>query len=42
MCIRDRGCAAVMVPDLDPPTAEMRDIAYRVVDSLLDVIPLLD
>ncbi len=36
------GCAAVMVPDLDPPTAEMRDIAYWVVDSLLDVIPLLD
>lgn len=35
------GCAAVMVPDLDPPTEEMRALAYRVVDSLFEVIPLL-
>jgi beta-phosphoglucomutase-like phosphatase (HAD superfamily) len=33
------GMPVVMVPDLLPPTDEMRATALRVVDSLLDVLP---
>ena len=36
------GCAAVMVPDIDPPTDEIRALAWRIVPTLADVIPLLE
>lgn len=36
------GCFTVMVPDLSQPDEELRGIANRVVDSLNDVLPLLD
>lgn len=36
------GMRPVMVPDLLPPTPEMEGLLYRRVDSLNDVIPLLE
>ena len=36
------GCKAVMVPDLTPPTDELRALAAAVAGSLFDVPPLLD
>lgn len=38
---RAAGMAAVMVPDLIPPSAELRSLAAAVVPSLSDVIALL-
>lgn len=35
------GCRTIMVPDMDPPTAEMQQLADEIVPSLMDVIPLL-
>ena len=35
------GAATVMVPDLSAPTGEMRALAWRIVPSLRQVIPLL-
>ena len=36
------GLRAVMVPDLLPPTEEMRDLAWRVLDSLNDLATALE
>ncbi|MDL2225636.1 HAD family phosphatase [Eubacteriales bacterium OttesenSCG-928-M02] len=36
------GLQAVMIPDILPPTQEARAYSYAVVDSLLDVPPILD
>lgn len=36
------GCFTVMVPNLDPPTEEMHQLADRIVHSLYDVIPLVE
>ena len=36
------GMATVMIPDLLPPTDELRGLATRIFPSLLDVIPYLD
>lgn len=36
------GMQAVMVPDIKPPTDETRALAYRVVDSLMQVPVLLE
>jgi beta-phosphoglucomutase-like phosphatase (HAD superfamily) len=35
------GMMAVMVPDLQPPSREARQAAWRVLRSLHDLIPLL-
>jgi HAD superfamily hydrolase (TIGR01509 family) len=34
------GMIPILVPDLIPPPPEIRDIAYRVLDSLEDALPL--
>ena len=36
------GCLASIVPDLDQPSPEILDIAYAKLDSLTDVIDLLE
>ena len=36
------GVLPVMVPDLDEPLEETRNIAYQVVDNLKEVIPILE
>ncbi len=36
------GMLPVMVPDLKPPTDEIRKIAYRIFPTLADVIPLIE
>ncbi len=36
------GIRVVMVPDLIAPTPELRALAFRICESLLDVIPLLE
>lgn len=35
------GMTPVMIPDLKPPTPEIRGLAYRVLPSLEEVIPLM-
>lgn len=35
------GCLPVMIPDLDQPSEETRQLLYAKADSLADVIPLL-
>jgi HAD superfamily hydrolase (TIGR01509 family) len=35
------GMVVVMIPDLKPPTAELERLAYRILSTLADVIPLM-
>lgn len=36
------GMQAIMIPDLKPPTPEIQALAYRVLPSLYEVIPLFE
>jgi HAD superfamily hydrolase (TIGR01509 family) len=36
------GMLPIMIPDIKQPTAEIQEIAYRILPSLCEVIPLID
>ena len=38
----DAGTIAVMIPDLIPPTEEIKSLCFKVLNSLTDVIPLIE
>lgn len=38
----DAGTIAVMIPDLIPPTEEIKPLCFKVLNSLTDVIPLIE